>query len=163
MAGRSEALIELAKGPYELKPGLGHIIVEKVDFRHFGPMETKVAKAFIRRELLYGTYYFDVYLLTREAIEWMKRYPEKFWRMGIPYAHRIDAVCFTPTEVYVIEFKVRLSYSAIGQTLGYVDWFKRQYRPTKPVIPCIVVLLARPELNETVKKHRIKYFELVEL
>jgi len=163
MAQESWALIELAKGPYEVTPATAEIIADKIRFRHFRPGELLLGKEFIRRCIIPGTYYFDVYLLTEEAIDWMRRQPEAVWRMGIPYAHRIDAVCFTDDLIWLIEFKIRLKYSGIGQLAGYEDWFKRQYRFGKPVQTLVVFWYDRPELHETCKRLRIKMLQMTEI
>jgi hypothetical protein len=160
MAERERSLIELAKGPYEVNAYSGPLLAETIAFRHFRPMELYLAKEFIRKAIIPGTYYFDVYLLTEEAKDFMIKNPEAFWRMAIPYAHRIDAVCFTEEKIYLIEFKIRLKYSAIGQLQGYLDWFKRDYHPTKPVELVVVVAYDRPELHETCERLGIKLIKL---
>ena len=160
MAEETWAIIRAAVGPYELTPGKGAELAEKVYFRHFRPMELFIAKEFVRKEYIHGTYYFDVYLFTEEIWDWLKKMPEQYWRMAIPYAHRIDCVIITEDKIYLVEFKIRLKYSAIGQLMGYLDWFKRQYRPTKPVVPLVVYALDRPELHETCDRLGIKRLKI---
>jgi len=156
MAKSPEALIELAKGPYIVTAETGPILADRITFRHFRRMELLIGREFIRRAIIPGEYYFDVYLFTEEALDWMRRMPEELWRAAVPYAHRIDAVCFRPEEVALIEFKPRLKYSAIGQLLGYRDWFRRQYKPDKPLRLVTVCLYDRPELHETCAKEGIE-------
>jgi len=156
MAEEEKSLIELAIGPYEINAYSGPLLADKIYFRHFRPVELYLAREFIRKAIIPGTYYFDVYLLTDEAKDWMRRNPEEFWKITIPYAHRIDAVCFTEEKIYLIEFKIRLKYSAIGQLQGYLDWFKRDYHPTKPVELVVVAAYDRPELHETLERLGIK-------
>jgi len=155
-----EAVIELARGPYYVSPETGPEIAEKVWFRHFRPAELWLAKEFIRKALIPGTYYFDVYLLTEDAEDWIRRQPEELWRMAIPYMHRIDMICITEEEIWIVEFKIRLKYSGVGQLLVYRDWFKRQYKPTKPVKLVCVVAYDRPELHETLRKEDIRLIKL---
>jgi len=145
----ADFLIKFAIGPFEVNEKTGPLLVDKIWFRHFRPMELFLAREFVRKAILPGLYYFDVYLPTEETWEWFERMPEQYWRMAIPYVHRIDAVCYTDEFVYIIEFKVRLKYSAIGQLEGYADWFNRTYRPRKPIKKMVVYALDRPELHET--------------
>jgi len=152
--------IKCAVGPIELRPGLGPYLADKIYFRHFRPGELWLAKEFVRKELIYGTYYFDVYLFTEEALDWIQRHPEEFWRMVIPYCHRIDCVIFEEDKIRLVEFKIRLKYSAIGQLMGYLDWFKRQYAPTKPVVPTVVYSLERVELHDTCRRLGIELIRL---
>jgi len=56
MAQESWALIELAKGPYEVTPATAEIIADKIRFRHFRPGELLLGKEFIRRCIIPGTY-----------------------------------------------------------------------------------------------------------
>ncbi len=149
---RGEELLKLVSGPYEVNPYTAAEVAEKAVFRHFRPMELWVGREFIRRCLLPGTYYFDVYLLTEAALDFMRREPEAFWRMTIPYAHRIDAVCFRDREVWLLEFKIRLKYSAIGQLQGYRDWFERQYAPKKFVRLGVAFAIDTPELHATCER-----------
>jgi len=162
MAGEAEALIELARGPYRLTKETAIEVAEKVWFRHFRPAEIAIAKEFIRSAVLEGTYYFDVYLLTEEALDWMRRQPEAMVRMAIPYAHRIDAVCIRREVIWLMEFKTRLKYSAIGQLSGYIDWFRRQYRYPQPVKGLAVFWYDRPELHETCRRLRISILQMKE-
>jgi len=160
LVARPEALIELAKGPYIVTVETGPVVADRITFRHFRRMELLLGREFIRRAIIPGEYYFDVYLFTEEALDWMARQPEELWRAAVPYAHRIDAVCFRPEEVVLIEFKIRLKYSAIGQLLGYRDWFRRQYKPDKPVRLVTVCAYDRPELHETCAKEGIEIIML---
>ena len=155
-----DELIKLAVGPYHVDVYTGPEIAEKARFRHFHPYEVLLAKEFIRKACLPGTYYFDVYLLTEEAKDWMVKQPENWARMVEVGAHRIDATCETAAEIWLLEFKLRLKYSAIGQLASYRDWFKRDYTPTKPVKAMGVYTLDRPELHETCEKLDIKLYQL---
>ena len=146
---RGEEILKLAVGPYEVDEITGPVIADKIVYRHFRPMELWVGREFVRRALLPGLYYFDVYLLTEEAKRFMQREPEQFWRMTIPYAHRIDAVCWREEAVWLLEFKIRLKYSAVGQLQGYRDWFDREYAPRKPIRLGVAYAIDTPELHET--------------
>ena len=156
MAEAAEEIIRFAVGPFEVTRETGPAIASQVTFRHFRPMEVLLAREFVRRAVIDGTYYFDVYLLTAEAEDFIRREGEAFWRLAIPYMHRIDGACMEPGGWWLFEFKPRLKYSAIGQLAAYRDWFIRQYQPDRPVRLMVVYALERPELWETCERLEIK-------
>jgi len=160
MAEIRDWIIQLARGPYDVDEQTGPRVAQEVWFRHFRPAELWIAREFIRKAILPGRYYFDVYLLTEEAEDFIRKEPEALWRMAIPYMHRIDAVCYYDNKVALIEFKLRLKYSAIGQLAGYRDWFKRQYAPREEVELIAVYRFERPELWETCDRLGIRRIRL---
>ena len=160
MAAISDFLIQLARGPYYVDELTGPKIAEQVWFRHFRPAELWLAKEFIRKATIPGKYYFDVYLLTEEGEDFLRREPEALWRMVIPYCHRIDAACYHDDIVSLIEFKLRLKYSALGQLAGYRDWFRRQYMPREEIELVAVYAYDRPELHETCERLGIKRIKM---
>lgn len=155
MVEGTEAVIKFGIGPFKVDKVTGPYVAEQVVFRHFKAGELLIAREFIRRAYIEGTYYFDVYLMTAEAEKFIEKHGEEFWRLAIPFMHRIDAVCFTPDVIYLIEFKLRVKYSGIGQLLGYRDWFVRQYKPDRPVKMVLVAVYEIEELEETLRKHDI--------
>jgi len=160
MAKRSRTYLELAKGPYHVTKVTGPELADKIWFRHFRPMELFLAREFIRKAIIEGMYYFDILLFTEQALEWIRKKPEAIWKIAVPYAHRIDSACWTDEAVYLIEYKVRLKYSAVGQLSVYRDWFKRQYMPDRPVKLVVVFAHDRPELHETCKRLDIQLIKL---
>ena len=156
MAAAREFVVKLADGPYEVDRTSGPLVAERMRIRHFRTAELWVAREFVRRAVLPGTYYFDVYLLTDDALDWMLRKPENLWSMAVPYMHRIDAVCWQPGAVWILEFKWRLNYSAIGQVLGYRDFFVREYHPDRLTKLMIVATTDRRELHRTLEKEGIE-------
>lgn len=58
------------------------------------------------------------------------------WRYST--AVKIDAVLFTPSEVWIVEVKPNASLSAIGQVLGYMLLAEREPFTDLPMIPTII-------------------------
>ena len=160
MAFPGEELIKLAVGPFDVDVYTGPLLVDKIRFRHFHPYEVLLAKEFIRKAVRPGRYYFDVYLLTEEGKEWMQKQPEEWARLVEVGAHRIDAICENEKDLTLLEFKLRLKHSAVGQLASYRDWFKRDYTPVKPVRCLVVYSLDKPELHETCDKLNIERLKL---
>lgn len=58
------------------------------------------------------------------------------WRYST--AVKLDAVLFTPDEVWIVEVKPNASLSAIGQVLGYMLLAEREPFTDLPLIPTII-------------------------
>ena len=58
------------------------------------------------------------------------------WRYST--AVKLDAVLFTPEEVWIVEVKPNASLSAIGQVLGYMLLAEREPFTDLPLIPTII-------------------------
>lgn len=58
---------------------------------------------------------------------------------------RIDAVGFRPGQVWILEFKGQAGLAALGQTLGYVQLYQRQFRPGSQIVPAIITDLLGPD------------------
>jgi len=153
---KKQFLIELALGPYEVNVYTARKVAREIVYRHYKPIELKIARQFIRECILPGTYYFDVYLLTPEAEQFMARYPPHYWRMAIPYLMKIDAVCYQPEAAWILEFKEELRPSAIGQLITYKDLFTEQYNPEQPVSLMAVVIQDKPALHYTLQRNLIQ-------
>lgn len=150
-------MILMATGPYVVNDETAPLVVEKIRFRHYQADELEIAKRFIRKCYLSGTYYFDMYLQTTESRKVMPQtYPFPL-NDAVPWMDRIDAVCFKDKVAWIIEFKDRLRYSGIGQLEGYSDLFREQYEHKGRINKLYVVGLDKPDLHDTLVRLDIRW------
>ncbi len=85
--------------------------------------------------------------------------PEEYARMAdILSKYRIDVVGFKPGLIEIIEVKPEASTVAIGQVMSYVELYKRDFKPTLPVIGAIVTDRFIPDINYLTKLNNINYY-----
>lgn len=144
--------IELSVGPYFVTKETAEEMARKIYFRHFKPEELELAREFIRRAILEGYFYFDVYLTTAAAEKLLEEVPEIKIPLAVPWMLRIDAVCWTTGVVWLIEFKERIRTSGIGQLISYKDLFEKQYKPQRPINLMYVAKYDAPELHPLMDK-----------
>jgi len=125
--------IQLATGPYEITKETAIAMADRIRFRHYKPDELKIAKDFIRWFVLKGTYYFDYYLMTKEAHKILELHAPPMLKDIVPWLSRIDCVVFKGKDVFIIEFKDRLRKSGIGELVSYKQLYREQYQPTGPL------------------------------
>jgi len=82
--------------------------------------------------------------------------PEIFRAYESLWRKRIDAVVFTPEEIFVIEVKPRAGHSALGQALMYRHRYRIEKAPALPVVGGIVAERADPDIPELCQIHRIR-------
>jgi len=157
--GRKD-LIELAIGPYRVNKANAWLIAEQIHFRHYKADELKLAKEFIRRGELLGTWFFDVYLANERSAKVLDMTGFGGISEATPWFDRIDATCLSEGEQYIIEFKDRLNYSGIGQLLGYKPQYIDQYSPEAPVKLGYVYHIDKPELHELAYEHSIRLWRI---
>ena len=157
MAKTRRDTIDMATGPYEINPDNSKTMSDKVRFRHYKPDELQVAKRFITKNKLAGTYFFDVYLWTvaaREIIPQTEPFPVND---AVPWMDRIDAICHKRDHVYIIEFKTRMNPTGLGELLYYKQAYIEQYKPAKGVKLLYVVETLKPEMEKVLKELDIEY------
>lgn len=72
---------------------------------------------------------------------------------------KIDLICKTPNEVWVIEVEPELSATALGQAIIYKELYKKEH-PTLKVYSAIVCKKVRKELYEICRKYVDRIFIL---
>lgn len=71
---------------------------------------------------------------------------------------RVDAIVETPLEFVIVEVKERGAMSAVGQLLGYLVLFNRQYRPQKRVRLALVCAHIAPDMGPILQEYGIETF-----
>lgn len=84
--------------------------------------------------------------------EWVK---SMAWALS---TKRVDAIVETPMEFVLVEVKERGALSAIGQLLGYLVLFNKQYRPQKRVRLALVCAYIAPDMDPILKEYGIETF-----
>jgi len=148
-------LREWAVGPYEITKETGPLLVDKIKFRHYKPDELEIAKEFVRRALLPGTYFFDVYLPTTEVKKAIEALPKEYKRITYPGMLRIDAVCLRGKTTWIIEFKERFRPTGIGELMTYQKMFIKEYKPSGKVILAYVSSRPDPDLEKVLHDYGI--------
>jgi len=149
-----------------------------IRFIHFRPEELEIAKRFIETIEGYSKIETDVRLyppeeekqriivnalkeysrLTGISLETLERtITDDEKRMLIELkAKRIDMVVHWPEEIWIVEIKQKVRASAIGQLKLYELWYRRQFRPTKPIRLVLVAEIDDPMVLPLLKKEGIK-------
>jgi len=71
-------------------------------------------------------------------------------------AKRIDIVVEFDSEIWLVEVKDKLRPSGIGELFTYLYWYKKLYKPTKPVRLVYVVHERDVMIEEVCKYYNIK-------
>jgi len=71
---------------------------------------------------------------------------------------RVDAIIETAMEFILIEVKSRGALSAVGQLLGYLVLFNRQYRPQKRVRLALVCAVIAPDMEPVLQEYGIETY-----
>ena len=83
------------------------------------------------------------------------------WVKGMAWAlstKRVDAIVETPMEFVLVEVKDRGALSAVGQLLGYLVLFNKQYRPQKRVRLALVCAVIAPDMEPILKEYGIETY-----
>jgi len=155
MGRKPTETIQLATGPYHVTTENAKIQAERIKYRHYKPEELELAKDFIRKPYIVGTYYFDYYLMTYRAQQILEREDPQSLTALIPWMQRIDALLLKGKSVYLIEFKNRLVSQGIGELLTYRDLYIRQYESNKEVKMLYVVRHDDPTFHSTLEAQNI--------
>lgn len=84
--------------------------------------------------------------------EWVK---SMAWALS---TKRVDAIVETPLEFILVEVKDRGALSAVGQLLGYLVLFNKQYRPQKRVRLALVCAAIAPDMAPILKEYGIETY-----
>lgn len=84
--------------------------------------------------------------------EWVKHMA---WALS---TKRVDAIVETLLEFIIVEVKPRGALSAVGQLLGYLVLFNKQYRPQKRVRLALVCERIAPDMAPILLEYGIETF-----
>jgi len=91
-------------------------------------------------------------VLPPETPEWVQRMAYQL------STKRVDAVVTTSERIYLVEVKDRISFSALGQLLGYRSLFMAERRPTRTVSMVVVGEILAPDVAGVLSEHGIEVF-----
>jgi len=127
-------------------------------FPHFRPEEIKILKKFIDARVIVGKWSTDVRLGYELTEEEKKLAPHEQKMIISLRERRIDAVCETPTEIWILEVKDKLRASGIGQLLTYEYFYKERFKPVKPVRLGYIAAIDDPTLHPLLDEKKIAYW-----
>ena len=90
--------------------------------------------------------------LPPETQEWVRKMA---WSLS---TKRVDAMVETRSEFVIIEVKGRAGLGAVGQLLGYLHLFVKQYRPQKRVKLALVCTELAPDLATVLVEYGIETY-----
>jgi len=74
---------------------------------------------------------------------------------------RIDAICTTENEIWILEVKNKLNPASLGQVLTYAEIYPKFYKTDgKKIRKGIVCLQSDPETQKVCEKYHVKVFLL---
>jgi hypothetical protein len=79
-------------------------------------------------------------------------------RMGELYKLKIDVLGYLGDTIDLIEVKPSAGASTIGQVLGYVTLYNRDYKPTKKIQPVILTDELRPNMEFLCKENGVTLY-----
>ena len=91
------------------------------------------------------------------------KYPDYIREMALALTKlKIDAVGHRRHEIIIFEIKPRAGRSALGQIISYLEWYIRDYKPTKPVRGAVVCEFVDPNLEPIFMRRGIQLYILGE-
>jgi len=72
--------------------------------------------------------------------------------------YRVDVIGHKSDAIYIIEVKPEAGTIAIGQIEAYTRLYKRDIKPTLPLIGCIVTNRELPDMRFLTEAKRIQYY-----
>jgi nicotinamide riboside kinase len=104
-----------------------------VRFPHFQPVEEAILKRYIANGAPSGDWTTDYRLaiLEKDVPATLQGSDRDMW-IAL-HQKRIDALVETPTTVYIIEVKARVTSTAVGQLLVYAHLYKSQTLDSRPI------------------------------
>jgi len=125
-----------------------------------GPEERILQQAFRRLNPLKGVFLPPVSLHV-PATKRAEIYPGRFWRGQLqPKMWRVDDVCETPTEIWIIEYTPKVRDSAISRLLKYAHEYRRQFKPAKPVRLGLVAHVDDEAFHDYMRMYQIRWWIL---
>jgi len=123
-------------------------------FPHFKTEEVEVAKRFLASGRLTGKWSFWIVLDTPASLAVRDRGAgeEEVWMWQL----QADAICETDSDIWIVEFKERVRPSGIGQLLTYRYFYRKIYKPSKPVKMVMVATIDDEAIREVCQEIGIK-------
>lgn len=85
--------------------------------------------------------------------------PENYARMqDILSKYRIDCIGHRDSSLEIIEVKPEASTVALGQVVTYIELYKRDFKPTLPVIGVIVTDRELPDIRHLTEQLGFGYY-----
>lgn len=78
--------------------------------------------------------------------------------MGELYKLKIDVIGYKGDTIDLIEVKPDANAASIGQLLGYIELYKRDEKPTKPIRPVIVTNTLRTNMDFLAQQQGVKLY-----
>lgn len=72
------------------------------------------------------------------------------------YRLKIDVLGYAGDRIDLIEVKHEAGSSAIGQLIGYVELYKRDYEVNKPVSPVLLTNIQKPNMDYLTKQQGVR-------
>ena len=124
-------------------------------YPHFKPIETEIAKRFLRKYRIEGNYIFD-FKLPVELPRRIETYPPEIRRaLRSLKARRIDIVIETREMDYLVEIKERANAYGIGQLLAYKEIYTTKVKKGRLVQLLLVYAESDPDIEAIAKKFGI--------
>lgn len=128
---------------------------KRYHYPHMKPRDIEIWERFIAKYPdQYDTVQYDVAIGDIPAFMEERSSPQG-QAMRELYKLKIDVVAYRADELHIIEVKHDAGPSSIGQLLGYVTLYKRDYEPTLRVVPVIVTNTQRPNMDFLTKEQGV--------
>ena len=127
-------------------------------YPHMKADETAVWERFLNRmpwsveNIMYDVRLGEGAAVSEGVPDWVKHMA---WALS---TKRVDVIVETPLEFIIIEVKRRGALSAIGQLLGYLVLFNRQYRPQKRVRLALICERIAPDMEPVLLEYGIETY-----
>jgi len=72
--------------------------------------------------------------------------------------YRIDVVGYKSGHIYIIEVKPDAGTTALGQLETYIPLYKRDYKPSNPIIGAIITNRELPDMKELMDSKGYEYY-----
>ena len=156
MAGHSGTVIEMSRGPYLVTALNAAQVARTMHFRHYKPEELALSRDFVASGRILGSWYLDVYLQTPRSRDVLANYGVTTAGEAVPWMNRIDAVALEGSAHHIIEFKLTLRPTGIGELVTYKEQYKEQYKAAGPIFLEYVVKYDRPEHHAACESQGIR-------
>ena len=128
----------------------------RAEFAHLKADEKEIMERFITAGLLPGSYEYDIHLSVPDPV-WPAGTSEDektVWRDRI--SKRVDAVCTTSDNIWLLEVTPKLSRAAVGGLLLYKQMYAAQYHPMLPIHLGVVVAMDDPAYHPLLAQNNIR-------
>ena len=131
---------------------------ERYWYDHMKPADIKIWEEFMRQNIsAYDTCIYDQEVGEGAPIP-ENTEPNMAHDFKILTQYKIDVIGFKNDRIDIIEIKPRAGMLAIGQVLGYVALFKKEFSPAVNVTPVIITDVIRPDMLNLTKAQGIKIY-----